>query len=239
MKKTLLSLLTIAGFAGLSFGQIEMSVGSSGDISGTQIDFSSAGAEVVVDVHVQNSTGSTKDLDIKRVRINETAGWTDYLCWGHETDPFGGVCYPASSDNPWTTATAVTVANDEGGTLAIHISPVGDNGCTIYRYIVMDGSTALDSLDISVCKSASVDEIEPLSVTVAPNPANTYVKVKTNGVEGATVKMVDVLGNVVLKEAVMGSSKTINTSSFRNGIYFVTVEAEGSKPINRKVIVRH
>jgi len=239
MKKTLLAILTVAGFTGLSFGQIEMSVGSSGDISGTQIDYTSAGAEVVVDVHVQNASGSTKDLDIKRVRINETNGWTDYICWGHETDPFGGVCYPASADNPWTTGNSVTVPDDEAGTIAVHIKPDGDNGCTVYRYIVMEGTTALDSLDISVCKSASIDEVEPLSITVAPNPANTYVKVKTNGVEGATVKMVDVLGNVVLKEAVMGSSKTINTSSFRNGIYFVVVEAEGSKPINRKVIVRH
>lgn len=239
MKKTLLAILTVAGFTSLSFGQIEMSVGSSGDISGTQIDYTSAGAEVVVDVHVQNASGSTKDLDIKRVRINETNGWTDYICWGHESDPFGGVCYPASTDNPWTTGSSVTIPDDEAGTIAVHIKPDGDNGCTVYRYIVMEGTTALDSLDISVCKTASIDEVEPLSITVAPNPANAYVKVKTNGVEGATVKMVDVLGNVVLKETVMGSSKTINTSSFRNGIYFVVVEAEGSKPINRKVIVRH
>lgn len=239
MKKTLLSLLTIASFSALSFGQIEMSVGGSGDISGTQIDYTSAGAEVVVDVHVKNLSGTTKNLTIQRVRINEAASWTDYVCWGHETDPFGGVCYPASANNPWTTGTAVTIANDEAGTIAVHINPAGDFGCPVYRYIVMDGSTPLDSLDISVCKSASTDEIEPLSVSVAPNPANAYVKVKTNGVEGATVKVVDVLGNVVLKETVMGSSKTINTADFRNGVYFVIVEAEGSKPINRKVIVRH
>jgi hypothetical protein len=239
MKRTLLTILTIAGFTGLSFGQIEMSVGASGDISGTQIDYTSTGAEVVVDVHVENASGSTADLTIKRERINETPGWTDYLCWGHESDQFGGVCYPASTQNPWTTGQAVTIPADEGGTIAVHIKPEGDNGCTVYRYYVMDGSTELDYLDISVCKSASVEEITPLTITVAPNPANSFVKVKTNGVDGATVKMLDVLGNVVLKETVMGSSKTINTESFRNGIYFVVVEAEGAKPINRKVIVRH
>ena len=239
MKRTLLTILTIAGFTGLSFGQIEMSVGASGDISGTQIDYTSAGAEVVVDVHVENTSGSTMDLTIKRERINETTGWTDYICWGHESDPFGGVCYPASTQNPWTTATPVTVPDHEAGTIAVHIKPEGDNGCTVYRYYVMDGTTELDYLDISVCKSASVEEITPLTVTVAPNPAKSFVKVKTNGVDGATVKMVDVLGNVVLKETVMGPSKTINTENFRNGIYFVIVEAEGAKPINRKVIVRH
>ncbi|MFK7783458.1 MAG: T9SS type A sorting domain-containing protein, partial [Crocinitomicaceae bacterium] len=158
--------------------------------------------------------------------------------WGHESDQFGGVCYPASAQNPWVTGQAVTVPANEGGTIAVHIKPDGDNGCPVYRYSVMDGSNELAYLDIAVCKSASVDEITPLSVSVAPNPARTYIKVNTNGVEGATVKMVDVLGNIVLKETVMGSSKTINTSNFRNGIYFVVVESEGSKPVNRKVIIR-
>lgn len=239
MKTTLLTILTIAGFAGLSFGQIEMSVGTSGDISGTQIDYTSAGAEVVVDVHVENHTGASKNLTIQRVRINEANAWTDYVCWGHSTDPFGGVCYPASANNPWTTATAVTIGDGEAGSIAIHINPAGDNGCPVYRYIVMDGTTALDSLDISVCKSASIEEVTPFSISIAPNPANAFIKVKTSGVEGATVKMVDVLGNVVLKETVMGSSKTINTESFKNGVYFILVEAEGEKAINRKVIVRH
>lgn len=239
MKRTLLSILIFAGFASLSFGQIELSVGASGDISGTQIDYTSGGEEVVVDIHVENVSGSSMNLTVKRERINETSGWTDYLCWGHSTDPFGGVCYPASALNPWTTATAVPVPNTEAGTIAVHINPVGDFGCTIYRYTIMDGTTELAFLDVNVCKTASIEEIEPLSITVAPNPANEFVKVKTNGVEGATLKMVDVLGNVVMKETVIGTSKTINTENFRNGIYFVIVEAEGAKPINRKVIVRH
>jgi hypothetical protein len=239
MKRTLLTILTIASFTGLSFGQIEMSVGASGDISGTQIDYASGGEEVVVDIHVENKTGASQDLTIQRVRTNETTGWTDYLCWGHSTDPFGGVCYPASALNPWVTATAVTVGDGEAGSIAVHIKPEGDLGCTVYRYIVMDGATELSFLDIGVCKSAAIEEITPLSITVAPNPANTFVNIKTNGVDGAAVKMMDVLGNVVLKQTVMGTSKTINTESFRNGIYFLVVEADGVKAINRKVIIRH
>jgi Secretion system C-terminal sorting domain len=241
MKRTILTLLTIAGFTAFSFGQIEMTIGASGDLSGTQVDYTSAGAEVIVDVHVSNISGVSRDLSIARQRINETTGWTDYLCWGHSTDPFGGSCYPASLMNftAWTTPAAVTVGDNEAGSLAIHILPEGDNGCTIYRYFVMDGTSVLDSIDISVCKIASVEELEPFSISVAPNPANSYVKIKTTGVDGASFKIVDVLGNVVMKEAMMGTSKTINTDSFKNGVYFIIVESEGQKPINRKVIVRH
>ena len=242
MKTTLLSALAITAISAMSFGQVvTMEVGASGDISGTQYDVTSAGAEVVVDVHVGNLTANTMDLTIKRERINPQASWTDYICWGHETDPFGGVCYPSYPENPWTTPSAVTVGDGEAGVIAVHIKPYDpDFGCVIYRYTVMDGATAIDSLDISVCKTAAVEEIKPeLKVSVAPNPANSYVTVVTNGVDGATVRMVDVLGNVVMKETVIGTSKTINVANFRNGIYFVTVEAKGAKTINRKVIVRH
>ena len=103
----------------------------------------------------------------------------------------------------------------------------------------MDGTNVIDSVDISVCKSASVEEIEPFSISVAPNPANSYVKIKTTGVEGASFKVLDVLGNVVVKESIMGTSKTINTESYKNGVYFIIVEADGQKPINKKIIVRH
>lgn len=238
MKRTLLSLLTIAGFSAFSFGQMTI---DGVNVSGTQVDYTSAGAEVIVDVHVENNTGGSKDLTILRERINPNATWTDYLCWGHSTDPFGGTCYPASLMNylEWTTPTDVTIGNGEAGTLAVHILPEGDNGCTVYRYKVMDGTNAIDSVDISVCKSASVEEIEPFSISVAPNPANSYVKIKTTGVEGASFKVLDVLGNVVVKESIMGTSKTLNTESYKNGVYFIIVEAEGQKPINKKIIVRH
>lgn len=242
MKTTLLSILAITGISALSFGQIvTMEVGTSGDISGTQIDYTSAGAEVSLYIHVGNISGNSLDLTIKRERINPQTSWTDYVCWGHETDPFGGTCYPHYAENPWTTPAPVTVADGEAGKISVYIQPLDpDYGCVVYRYTVMDGNTALDSLDISVCKVAAVEEITPaLTVSVAPNPANSYVKVKTSGVDGATVKMVDVLGNVVLKETFIGTSKTINVAKFKNGIYFIRVEAKGVKTINRKVIVRH
>ncbi|MFN5635814.1 MAG: T9SS type A sorting domain-containing protein [Flavobacteriales bacterium] len=51
-------------------------------------------------------------------------------------------------------------------------------------------------------------------------------------------KMVDALGNLVLKDQVYGSKK-INTSEFRSGVYFITFEGSGSRPFVKKVIIRH
>ena len=113
-------------------------------------------------------------------------------------------------------------------------------GVVTYRYEVFDGTTLDAYVEVVVTKTASINEIKPvLAVSVAPNPASSNLKVTATGANGAKVKMVDVLGNVVLFETVVGTSKNINVANFRNGIYFVIVEAEGAKRVSRKVIVRH
>ena len=154
-----------------------------------------------------------------------------------------GQCYNGiQASNPYVSPDAFVVQPGDNGVFKGTIKPKDpDYGCGDYRYyFIQDGTTILDSIDVTVCKTASIEEVTPaLSISVAPNPASSYFKVKTNDVVGATVQVVDVLGNVVLKETVMGSSKTINTENFRNGVYFVRVSANNQRPINRKVIVRH
>ncbi len=240
MKRTLLSIIAVAGISALSFGQVEILEGTT-HVEGQTLNYTSAGSEVVVDLHIENVSGSTGDMTIRRVRQNPIGTWTDYVCWGHETDPFGGTCYPNDPSDDWTTPTAVTIPDTEGGTLSIHINPNDpDFGCGDYAYYVMDGQTALDSVFIQVCKTASIEDLTPaLSVSVAPNPASEYVTVKANGTDEASLKIVDVLGNVVMKETNIGTSKTVNVARFKNGIYFVIVDAPGAKAINRKIIVRH
>jgi hypothetical protein len=56
--------------------------------------------------------------------------------------------------------------------------------------------------------------------------------------DNASLKMVDVLGNIVYRD-VMSNSKTIVTSNFKTGVYFVTLEQTGIKPVSRKIIIRH
>jgi hypothetical protein len=141
----------------------------------------------------------------------------------------------------WTATNAVVVGDGEGGTLASDITPDPAVGATsTYRYYVHEAGQAYeDSIDIEVSFTASIPEIAPsLTVSVAPNPATEFITVTAAGVEKATIKMVDVLGNVVLKETFI-SSKKIDVTEFRNGIYFIIVEADGVKPVSRKIIVRH
>ncbi|NBN98595.1 MAG: T9SS C-terminal target domain-containing protein, partial [Flavobacteriia bacterium] len=43
---------------------------------------------------------------------------------------------------------------------------------------------------------------------------------------------------ILMKEQFI-SSKKINTSEFRSGVYFISFEAPGVKSFTRKIIVRH
>lgn len=247
MKKSLLILLASAGLSSMASAQSGVEIyfnGGATDVAGTTISLSPEGSETIVsDFHIENHTGVTKNWVITRTRINEKPTWVDFLCWGHETDPFGGTCYSSVTMNSttWTATNAVVIADGEAGVLQSDITPdPAVDGCATYRYYVHEaGQPYEDSVDVEVCFTASLEQVAPtLTVGVAPNPATEYVNVTATGVEKATIKMVDVLGNVVLKETFMGSKK-INVAEFRNGIYFIIVEADGVKPVSRKVIVRH
>jgi hypothetical protein len=246
MKKTLLSILAIAGLATMASAQIEMYVnGGTTDYSdgGVYTLYATGETDHSTEIHVENHTGNTHDWLVSRTRINRPTSWVDYLCWGHESDQFGGVCIdaPTMDSDPWTITADITVADGEYGFISSHVTPSFNDPATVtYRYYVgTSGNPYQDSMDLVVILTPlELNETPLLEVSVAPNPATDYVKVTAEGVESATVKMIDVLGNVILKETIKGS-KTIDVAEFRNGIYFVIIEAEGVKTINRKVIVRH
>ena len=249
MKKTLLSIIAVAGISSLSFGQVEIYVdgGTTNYAGGGVLQVTANdGFELVHEIHFENHSGGDLDWKASRKRIDAPATWEDFLCWGHETNTSGGLCIDAANmDVPLYTmpnGTQVTVADGEYGFVSSHITPDASGTVPVtYRYYIGTPlSPFQDSMDIVVNFNVEVEEIAPsLTVNVAPNPANDYININASGVDGATVRIVDVLGNVVLKETAVAENKKVNVAKFRNGIYFVMVEAEGVKPVTRKVIVRH
>ena len=216
------------------------------DFSGETAEFTPISQnEIVVDLHIENHTGSSADWIASRRRINEIATWEDYLCWGHETDQTGGLCIDGGSmDMPLYSMpgqTAVTIGDGEAGVLAAHIDPDHNApGCVTYRYYVGTGfSPFLDSVDIEVCFSLGVDDQPLVEVNVAPNPANDFVKINASGAEGSTITVVDVLGNSVRTETMDASTKVINTSDLTNGVYFIRIVGEGIETTSQKIVVRH
>jgi hypothetical protein len=77
-----------------------------------------------------------------------------------------------------------------------------------------------------------------ISFSAVPNPASDFVLISTNGIDNATIKIIDVLGNTIYLENI-STSKKIDVSDYKNGIYFITIESSDSKIVNRRLIVKH
>lgn len=242
MKKIILAVVTLTLFAGGTMAQgasIKVK-GTMTDVSGTEltVDASSAAQDGhIFDFSVDNLTGSAQDWSLRRVRLSPIAGWVDQVCWGAVSQGVGE-CSTPTGDN-WTTGYTVPVQpTTTDAEINIYID-APSAGSSTFRYIVMNGSTKVDSVDLTITKTLGITENTSLTLTIAPNPATSFVNVNMEGVSSANLKIVDVLGNIVLKETVYDNSKKVDVTQFRNGVYFITVDAEGVKPTTRKLIIRH
>jgi len=244
MKKLYFTILLI--LPSFLFAQTTINLQDSEEnISGGSYEFTASNSNAVdVPLEIKNMGSSDADWRITRLRINVPAGWSDLICWGHSTDAFGGTCFSSSQmlGNPWTTPVSsnFTVSPNEYGKLKVTINPEeGAIGLGHYRYYVSnDGVNFIDSVDIKFDYSLSVQEVEPIQVSIVPNPASDFIQINLSGAVTAQMKMVDVLGSEVLNQTVM-STATFDISNFRNGVYIMTFNAPGSKSIVRKVIVKH
>ena len=196
---------------------------------------------------VKNNGTITQVWRIARYQVSVPTGWTDGLCWGSATDPFGGICFSSSqmTTNPWTTPGSSTVLFDiepnDYGKMKVSVDPADDaNGSAHYRYYITGANGAyLDSVDLIVDYIASVKPLkEAIGVSIVPNPASDYINIAINGVESINMKITDVLGNVILKEFIT-TSKKLDVTEFKSGVYFIIFEGHGVKSFSRKVIIRH
>ena len=250
MIKSLFLVLTLS-ISAFTFSQDGIVIhvdGQTTDISGashTVVAPSSTSFDIALDV--ENNTGAPRAWRVTRLRIDAPAGWTDALCWGHATDPFGGQCYSSGqmNTNPWTTpgtpSVLFTINNGEYGKLKAQVDPAdGVYGTAHYRYYIStNGLSFVDSVDVVVDYLAAVKPVkEEVGVNIYPNPTSEYVSIQLAGMDQSTFKLMDAVGNVIMKETIHGSKK-INVGDFSNGIYFLIFETSTGKTITKKLVVRH
>lgn len=249
MKKIYFALGALLFSASFGFSQVEIRVYDSGVESGNDISGSvhtvTVSEDGMHDVHlaVRNVSGADKELKISRLRISEVSGWTDGLCWGPVPDPdFNGQCYGSSqmSTNPWLSPSAMTITNNGIGELKPQITTNGP-GTALYRYYVVEGATTLDSIDVQVTSVLSIDEKTPaFEMSAYPNPVNGTLTVTSSGLNGGgELRITDVLGKVVYTDNAVNAINKVDVSSFKNGVYLVTILQKGEAVQTRRVVVKH
>lgn len=89
-------------------------------------------------------------------------------------------------------------------------------------------------------EGSSVD-IEELNINksfdVFPNPAKDLVNLKFDSQENRQIKIYNSFGVLIYAEAINSLNKTINTSSWKSGIYFIESIGEKSK-ISQKIVLK-
>lgn len=240
MKKLLLSTLSLGlFFSGAVAQSIETTyIGTTTVVSGqTHVENIENNDQIHLDLSVFNRTANAMDMQVMRVYVNVSNDWSDQVCWGVGAN---GNCYPVSTDPSWTSPDVFTVDPDGSATLTAYINPNTASAPSHYRYYFGTvNDPKMDSVDVMVNSVAGVIQVgKNIDVQLSPNPASEWLQIKANNTNNATLKVVDVLGNVIVNENFKGS-KSLNVRQFKNGVYFVIIEQNGKSAANRKIVVRH
>jgi hypothetical protein len=236
---------------GLLTAQVEITKhGNPALLNGTEITHTVTGSgDSNVELFFKNTGSTDKYWKITRKQLTAIpANWEDYICWGIEGE--AGQCYSSSTQNPWTTPDGLTVYDNqfnpisglpagESGLAAVHFVTT-NCGTANYRYYVHDdGGAFLDSVDVRVIFScASIDEKDPVSFSIFPNPVASQLAINAEGLEKFDVRIVDVLGKTVYDESAY-KSKKIDVSDLKNGVYILTIIERGSTIQTKRIVVKH
>ncbi len=76
-------------------------------------------------------------------------------------------------------------------------------------------------------------------ILISPNPFTSQTTISfSDEQKNTTIKITDVLGNIVNSEKATGKSVIIDMSGFEKGIYFVQITDEKKNVINKKIVVQ-
>lgn len=71
-----------------------------------------------------------------------------------------------------------------------------------------------------------IDEMNAIHFDVAPNPTTNFITINS-AVLNAQVNIYSIDGRTIYTDKIMGSKKSIDASSFQNGLYIIELKAEG------------
>ncbi len=193
------------------------------------------------DIKIDIAGVATGDAKVRVQVLETTTCFTHQICGTLIPDPdFQSSCWDLNSTDYMTP----TMYNINPSNQLFAITPKGSitcGGTAHLRYTVYVNNTVMDSVDIIINSTLSAPSIskEAVDVTVYPNPVANYLNINASGIdENIRVQITDVLGKEVYDETV-ASTKKIDVSDFKNGVYIVAV-SENGKPIKTKrIVVKH
>jgi len=120
-------------------------------------------------------------------------------------------------------------------------------GMDTLQTITFNGTN--NSYDVTLCSNDTINMVEMCKMTITgvnevvtnslfniyPNPAKDFLNIN-NSVGNIKIEITDLTGKIIFKDALQNNFETIDISSFKKGIYIVTLSNPNVKYIQKLVI---
>jgi hypothetical protein len=196
------------------------------------VSFASGFVSGTITVVASSSCGSSTSLS-KLIRaiasVPASISGPTINCYNDTAVVYTCASSAGATSYDWT-APAGTIFNSGQGTNSVNVSfnaPVGSTSPIKVRATNACGSSAYKSLNLTFSQCFVRASSEANDIQLYPNPASNEVTIDLGGIEDQTisVKCVNTLGQVVYENESASQDATlkINTASFAEGLYYVTL----------------
>ena len=178
---------------------------------------------------VGGTVGPTDTNGVDVTGYHGNAG-SDY--WMVKTDATGNITWERALGGHGLEDGRTVAETSDGG--YIMVGPeLSNDGDVEYTDDVINGHTWVVKLGGN---GAGLEESTVDDLSIFPNPTNGILNI-THIPDGATFQITNLNGQLISGMGTTGNVLTLNVSDYVNGVYFVTIETEGSV-INKKFIVQ-
>ena len=94
-------------------------------------------------------------------------------------------------------------------------------------------NTATITIAVSACTSLNEQDDTGMILSVYPNPANDIITLEAAELSGTSIRVINTLGEVLLKDTERSHSRTLHIGSLTGGVYFIVVEAANAITVRK------
>lgn len=256
MKRIFTTSLLLTGFC-MHFSSLNAQTIVTNDTIRLECVLSPVGDEFIFEeLDIKNNSSKSYDFKISKVIAagDTVTGTKTFFC--------DNVCY--GEDVYVSTAKKTIAANSSFTSFSNHYKPLGNSGTSIVKYIIFNvnspdekvyvvfkitakaspAAVPTGTFVVNLDFPSSVKEQERSTIlSVAPNPANNkmFVSLNNTNASKSTLKVYDLLGNVIIEKTVFGTEDKIemDTEKFSNGVYYLKLEVSDKAVSTKKFVVSH
>lgn len=215
--------------------------GGSSLVNGTTITVNGGAHlfDLVADIEATSKLSGRVIRVTKKEIFTGVSGTNNAICWVQCSAPI------AYGSMPLQNTDTLTVKQDSTHIFNGHYYPQGLTGQTKMRYVFYDVNSPNDTAYVDVIFNAydatSINETEnKVSLKTYPNPVRNgelTVSVNEGSINNTSIVVTDILGKVVYDRNVSSTKTKINTSTFKSGVYFVSIRNDEKVLKTEKIII--